>query len=133
MTIGIIAALDLELNELKAAMADTETETVSGIEFVRGTVEGRPVVAAVCGIGKVYAAMCAQTMCDRYGVTHLVNTGIAGSLDAALDIGDVVVSRDVMYHDFDCHFVNYPIGQVPGQDVLAFPADEALIRLAFDF
>lgn len=129
--LGIIGAMNVEVEILKHKMVDMVPQQRGKVVYCQGKLAGLDVVIAQCGVGKVHAAMCAQTMCDRYGVTHLVNTGIAGSLDAALDIGDVVVSRDVMYHDFDCHFVNYPIGQVPGQDVLAFPADEALIRLAF--
>ena len=64
-------------------------------------------------------------------MTHIVNTGIAGSLCADLDIGDLVVSRDAMYHDFDCVHFGYEMGKVPGMDTVAFPADERLIRFAF--
>jgi adenosylhomocysteine nucleosidase len=64
-------------------------------------------------------------------VTHIVNTGIAGSLSAQLDIGDLVVSRDAMYHDFDCVHFGYEMGKVPGMDTVAFPADESLAALAF--
>ena len=88
-------------------------------------------VIVQCGVGKVNAAACAQILCDCYGVTHLVNTGIAGSLCAELDIGDLVVSRDAMYHDFDCVHFGYPYGKVPGMDVTAFPADETLFAYAF--
>ena len=84
-----------------------------------------------CGVGKVNAAMCAQILCSVFGVTHLVNTGIAGSLNAQLDIGDLVVSRDAMYHDFDCNAFGYPSGKVPGMDVIAFPADGKLMECAF--
>ena len=84
-----------------------------------------------CGIGKVNAALCAQILCDCFGVTHIVNTGIAGSLCTELDIGDLVVSRDAMYHDFDCCAFGYPVGKVPDMDVIAFPADGAMIRLAY--
>ena len=82
-------------------------------------------------MGKVNAALCAQILRDCFGVTHLVNTGIAGSLCAELDIGDLVVSQDAMYHDFDCVHFGYPYGQVPGMDVTAFPADETLMAYAF--
>jgi adenosylhomocysteine nucleosidase len=81
-------------------------------------------------VGKVNAAMCAQILCSVFGVTHLVNTGIAGSLCADLDIGDLVVSEDAMYHDFDCVHFGYEMGKVPGMDVVAFPADENMIRYA---
>jgi len=85
-----------------------------------------------CGVGKVNAAMCAQIMCSVFKVTHLVNTGVAGSLCTELDIGDILVSTDAMHHDFDCSPMGYTPGQIPGLDVLAFPADEKLTALAFD-
>ena len=94
------------------------------------SIEGKEVVTAVCGIGKVNAAICAQVLCDCFGVTHIVNTGIAGSLCAQQDIGDLVVSTDAMYHDFDCVHFGYEMGRVPGMDTVAFPADERLIRYA---
>ena len=132
MRIGIIGAMQMEVDALQAAMESPASETVSGITFVTGRIGKHDIVAAQCGIGKVFAAMCAQTLCDRFGVTHLVNTGIAGSLDNELDIGDVVVSRDVMQHDFDCFHFGYPMCKIPGLDVVAFPADEKLIAMAFD-
>jgi 5'-methylthioadenosine/S-adenosylhomocysteine nucleosidase len=89
-------------------------------------------VVVQCGIGKVNAAMCAQIMCSVFGVTHLVNTGVAGSLCNELDIGDILVSVDAMHHDFDCSPVGYVPGKIPGLDVLAFPADEKLSVLAFE-
>ena len=64
-------------------------------------------------------------------MTHIVNTGVAGSLKAELDIGDLVISRDAMYHDFEVTALGYPHGKVPGMDVVAFPADEKLMTLAF--
>ena len=95
-----------------------------------GKLEGLDVVVVQCGVGKVNAAMCAQILCSVYGVTHIVNTGIAGSLCADLDIGDLVICRDAMYHDFDCVHFGYEMGKVPGMDVVAFPADEAMIGYA---
>ena len=127
MTIGIIAAMDLELNELKAAMADTETETVSGIEFVRGTVEGRPVVAAVCGIGKVYAAMCAQTMILRYAPDAIVNIGVAGTLTKDLVVMDIAIAGQVCQHDMDTSALGDPVGLISGADRIYFPADPAIV------
>ena len=127
MTIGIIAAMDLELNELKAAMADTETETVSGIEFVRGTVEGRPVVAAVCGIGKVFAAMCAQTMILRYAPDAIVNIGVAGTLTKDLGVMDIAIAGQVCQHDMDTSALGDPVGLVSGADRIYFPADLTIV------
>lgn len=129
--LGIIGAMTVEIETLKAQMQDLSVVQKTDMEFYQGTLEGLPVVAVVCGVGKVNAALCVQILCDCFEVTHVVNTGVAGSLCAELDIGDLVVSQDVMYHDMDCHSLKYPIGQVPGLSVLAFPADEALLGYAF--
>ena len=129
--LGIIGAMAVEIETLKDAMQNVKTSCRTGMEFYEGKLEGLEVVVVQCGIGKVNAAMCAQILCDQFGVTHLVNTGIAGSLCAQLDIADLVVSRDAIYHDFDLRFWDRPIGQVPGMGVTAFPADDTLIETAF--
>ena len=129
--LGIIGAMDLEVETLLGVLENHRAEDRGGCTFHLGVLEGLDVVIVRCGVGKVNAAMCAQILCDRYAVTHIVNTGIAGSLCADLDIGDLVVSMDAMYHDFDCVHFGYDMGKVPGMDVVAFPANEELIRLAF--
>lgn len=133
MRLGIIGAMDVEVATLKENMVNRTEKTVAGSIYWEGTLEGLPVVVVQCGVGKVNAALCVQILCSCFGVTHVVNTGIAGSLDAELDIGDFVISRDAIYHDFDCHSLNpnYIVGQVPGLPVRNFPADDALIKLAF--
>ena len=129
--LGIIGAMKIEVETLKDSLTDLTVSCHTDMEFYEGTLEDLPVVIVQCGVGKVNAAMCAQILCSCYGVTHLVNTGIAGSLCAELDIGDLVVSLDTMYHDFDCVNFGYPMGRVPGLDTTAFPADETMIRYAF--
>jgi len=128
--LGIIGAMAVEVELLKEKMENLAVKNHAGMEFYEGSLEGMPAVVVQCGVGKVNAAMCAQVLCSIFGVTHLVNTGIAGSLCADLDIGDLVVSRDAMYHDFDCVHFGYEMGRVPGMDVTAFPADEAMIGYA---
>lgn len=130
--LGIIGAMEQEVETLLAQMEQKTAEMVAGSTFYEGKLSGLDVVVVQCGIGKVNAALCAQILCTKYGITHAVNTGIAGSLRAELDIGDLVVSRDAMYHDFDCAHFGYPYGKVPGMDVVSFPADETMIKLAFD-
>ena len=129
--LGIIGAMQVEVEILLGKMENKTEKTVAGSTFYEGTLEGLPAVVVQCGVGKVNAAMCTQTLCNCFGVTHLVNTGIAGSLCADLDIGDLVVSTDAMYHDFDCVHFGYPYGKVPGMDVTAFPADETMLGYAF--
>ena len=133
MKLGIIGAMDVEVAALKECMLNKSERTIAGAVYCEGLLENLPVVVVQCGVGKVNAALCVQALCDCYNVTHVVNTGVAGSLDAKLDIGDFVISRDAVYHDFDCHILNpnYPVGQVPGLSVRAFPADDYLMNLAF--
>ena len=130
--LGIIGAMQVEVEILLGQMENKAARTVPGTTFYSGTLEGGDAVVVQCGVGKVNAALCAQILCDCFAVTHLVNTGIAGSLCAELDIGDLVVSRDAMYHDFDCVHFGYPFGRVPGMDVTAFPADETLTGYAYE-
>ena len=131
MKLGIIGAMAVEIAALKENMEELTSSDYAGMTFYEGKLQGLSVVLVQCGIGKINAAMCTQVLVDRYEITHVVNTGIAGSLDAKLDIGDLVISRDAIHHDFDLRFWGRPIGQVPGMDVIAFPADEKLKQLAF--
>ena len=132
MKLGIIGAMDVEVALLKEKMENITAKDRAGSSYFEGTLEGAPAVVVQCGVGKVNAALCAQILISEFGVTHLVNTGIAGSLCADLDIGDLVVSQDAIYHDFDISYWGRAIGEVPGMGVVAFPADEAMIACAFD-
>ena len=128
--IGIIGAMEEEVAELKKDMQIDETIEQAGMVFCKGSLGGKDVVIVRSGIGKVNAGICAQILVDRFGVDTLINTGIAGSLDAQIDIGDMVISTDALHHDMDATEFGDPIGQVPRMDTLAFPADERLIGLA---
>ena len=131
MKLGIIGAMAVEITTLKENMIDMQQTERTGMVFYEGKLQGVDAVVVQSGIGKVNAAVCTQILCDCFGVTHIVNTGIAGSLLAELDIGDLVISRDAIHHDFDLRFWGRPVGQVPGFDVTAFPADERMMALAF--
>ena len=129
--LGIIGAMQEEVETLLALMENKKELRKAGSVFYEGVLEGLPAVIVQCGVGKVNAAMCAQVLCDLFEVTHLVNTGIAGSLCPDLDIGDLVVSRDAMYHDVDATAFGYPFGKVPGLDTIEFPADKTMMDYAF--
>ena len=129
--LGIIGAMELEVETLLEKMEEKSSCVMAKSTFYTGKLQGLDAVVVQCGVGKVNAAICAQILCSCFGVTHLVNTGIAGSLSAELDIGDLVVSRDAMYHDFDCVHFGYEMGRVPGMDVVAFPADAGMMDLAY--
>ena len=124
--IGIIAAMDVEMKSLRSYMEDTETEVISGIRFVRGTLEGKDVVTAVCGIGKVFAALCAQTMILHYQPRCIINTGVAGTLTDALTIGSIAVSSAVVQHDMDTSPLGDPVGLISGINKVELPADRLL-------
>lgn len=131
--LGIIGAMTVEVQTLKDQMQNVSVHNYAGMEFFEGVLEGLPAVVVQCGVGKVNAAMCMQILYDCFCVTHVVNTGVAGSLCAELDIGDFVISENAVYHDFDCHVINdsYVVGQVPGLSVRAFPADRELTKIAY--
>lgn len=131
MKLGIIGAMDVEVAALKEKMRQATTATHAGSVYWEGILEGTPAVVVQCGVGKVNAALCAQILISVHGVTHIINTGIAGSLCADLDICDLVISQDAIHHDFDLRFWGRPIGQVPGMDVVAFPADASLMDKAY--
>ncbi len=128
--LGIIGAMEEEVNQLKEVMEGVSVETRASMEFFKGNLEGRPVVVVRSGIGKVNAGICTQILADIYGVKAVVNTGIAGSLQARIDIGDIVLSTDTLQHDVEAEAFGYPAGQIPRMDRLSFPADERLLRCA---
>lgn len=129
MILGIIGAMAVEVETIKNTMTDVIVVHKAGMEFYDGKLEGVPAVLVQCGVGKVNAAICTQILCDCFGVTDIVNTGIAGSLVVQLDIGDLVVGAGAMHHDFDCTAFGYPRGQVPGMPEW-FTADHKLVFLA---
>lgn len=130
--IGIIGAMELEVEELQAGMNQLKITEKAGMKFYEGTLNGASVVVVRCGIGKVNAALCVQILADLYQVTHVINTGVAGSLNAKLDIGDILISRDALHHDMDVTIFGYQPGEVPQMGFREFVADEQLIRLALD-
>ncbi|MBO5270307.1 MAG: 5'-methylthioadenosine/adenosylhomocysteine nucleosidase [Clostridia bacterium] len=127
--IGIIAAMQVEAETLKAKIVSPEEETVSGILFTSGILCGVPVVLAVCGEGKVNAAVCAQSMILRYGVDLLLNTGVAGNLSDDLAVGDVAIATDTVEHDYDISLLGYAPGMVLGINMIHIPCDENAVAL----
>ncbi len=128
--IGIIGAMDEEVDRLKAEMDQPKVEQIAAWTFYKGKLFGKDAVVVTGGVGKVNAAICAQILVDRFWTDALVNTGVAGALDPSIDIGDMVISTDVLHHDMDASALGDPVGQVPRMDTFAFPADEDLVRKA---
>ncbi|MBQ1821861.1 MAG: 5'-methylthioadenosine/adenosylhomocysteine nucleosidase [Lachnospiraceae bacterium] len=132
MKIGIIGAMAEEVSELKASLQDAKETKIARMEFCEGSFGNTDVVVVQSGIGKVNAAACAQILINHFGVTHVMNTGVAGSLNAKIDIGDIVVSTDAMYHDVDATIFGYAKGEVPQVGTASFVADEMLRKAAVE-
>lgn len=125
--IGIIGAMDEEIELLKQNMTDEKEETIANCLFIRGTLCGKEVVLLKSGIGKTNAAMAATIMYERYQPEFTINTGSAGGFKEDLNVGDLVISNEVLYHDVDVTAFDYVYGQVPGMPE-AFAADPHLIE-----
>ena len=128
--IGIIGAMDEEVAILKESMEVQDMMERAGMTFVKGIMSGKEVVVVRSGIGKVNMGICAQILIDCFGVDTLINTGVAGSLDADINIGDIVISTDAVQHDMDVSMLGDPVGQIPRMDTLSFPADKELVKKA---
>lgn len=126
-SIGIIGAMQVEVELLIARMEHVSSVRLGSLVFHEGDLRGMHVVVAQSGVGKVHAAMCAEAMIVHFHVGACINTGIAGALAPNLTIGDVVISTDVVHHDMDVCNLGYKKGQIPGAETLTFPADPTLI------
>ena len=130
--LGIIGAMDEEVAKIKEEMTDVTVTTVAGMDFYQGKLGGRDAVVVRSGIGKVNAGMCTQILADRFAISAVINTGIAGSLRNEINIGDIVLSADTVQHDMDASGFGYKVGQIPRVDTYSFPADETLRNLALE-
>ena len=128
--VGIIGAMALEVSSLKGQLSGCRISKKAGMEFCEGKIGGVDVVVVRCGIGKVNAALCVQILCDDHHVTHVINTGVAGSLNNDLNIGDILISKDAVHHDVDVTVFSYRKGEVPQLGVREFPADPHLVEAA---
>lgn len=128
--VGIIGAMEEEVEGIRKMLDWPCDMERSGLRFTSGSLEGMEVVVVHSGVGKVNAAMCAQCLIDSFPITQIINTGVAGSLDARLDIGDIVVSTDVLHHDMDVTGCGCEIGQIPRMDTLSFPGDPDMAEVA---
>jgi len=127
--IGIIGAMDSEVEILFAQMSEKEKININNLTFYKGKLFDKDVVIVKCGIGKINAALCTQLLILNFKVDKVINTGIAGATGKGLKIYDFVVSTETVYHDFDTVFFGYKPGQVPGMPE-TFKADEKLVETA---
>ncbi len=128
--LGIIGAMDEEVAKIKEVMEDVEIMTKASMDFYKGKLNNKDVVVVRSGIGKVNAGICTQILVDVYNVRAVINTGIAGSVNAAIDIGDIVLSTDTLQHDVDATGFGYELGVIPRMEASTFVADEKLRKLA---
>ena len=126
MKIGIIGAMKIEVEKLCSMAENVKKEKVGGIEFNVGDLCGHQVIIAVCGVGKVFAAMCAQVMILNYSPDAIINTGVAGALASELRVGDVAVAENVVQHDMDTSPIGDPVGLISGINMVQIPADEKI-------
>ena len=123
---GIIGAMDPEVTSLQESLTDPKSEIIADMKFVSGKLGQTEAVIVKCGMGKVNAGICAHTLIQKYGCTKIINTGVAGSLDNRIDIGDIVVSTEAVQHDFDVSIIGFQKGEIPYTGLVAFPSDPAL-------
>lgn len=128
--LGIIGAMDEEVARLKEMISGLHIVQRAGMEFYKGQIHEKNVVVVKCGVGKVNAAMCTQAMIDLFSVDAIINTGIAGSLDAGIDIGDIVLATDTVEHDMDVAALGYEPGVIPDTETSVFATDVELLDIA---
>lgn len=131
-SIGIIGAMEQEVSCLKDKMEQVTVVRKASMEFLEGTLEGKHVVIVRSGIGKVNAAVCTQILADVFDVEAIINTGIAGSLNNDINIGDIVISTDVVHHDVDATGFGYPKCQIPQMEEFSFQANLKMRKLAVE-
>lgn len=130
--IGIIGAMEVEVQLLKEAMAAQGNCTISSfarLDFYEGSIGGHHCVVVMCGIGMVNSAACTQALIDKFGVDAIINTGVAGSLDTKMDIGDVLIATSAVNHLFDLTNLGYEAGLVPGFKSPYYPCSKPLQKL----
>ena len=127
--IGVIGAMQTEIDDLRAQMTDVTVQTVAGTDFVCGKWEGRRLVAAVSGVGKVFSAMCTQAMILTFSPDLILNVGVSGSLSPTLGIGDIAVADSVVQHDMDTTAIGDPPGMLSGINRVDLPCTARYVRL----
>ena len=132
MTLGIIGAMQMEIENLKPSIKNATFETISGATFMKGQIDGIDVVAAVSGVGKVFAAVCTEIMILHFGVDRIINIGVAGTLVRDLKVLDVAVAESAVQHDMNTSALGDPVGLISGINVVNFEADKELTKIVCD-
>ena len=122
--IGIIGAMDVEVDGFNKFLEDLKTEKAGPLTFYTGKLFGKEVVTTVCGIGKVAAAMGAEAMLMKYSPDIIINSGVGGGIAKGLKVGDVVIAEKAIQHDFDLSLLDSPKGFIPGIGGIEMKAEE---------
>ena len=130
--IGIIGAMDIEVESIKALLCDTTLEVISGVNFVKGKFEGKEVVVAKCGVGKVFSALCTEAMILKFSPDVIINVGVAGCLTPELKIGDAVIADNVCQHDMDTSPLGDPVGMLSDINIIKIPSDQRVTSILED-
>ena len=126
--IGIIGAMAVEVDAIKAIAKDIKTTTISNIEFTQGTINKKEVVIARCGIGKVFAGICAEIMILNFKPEYILNVGVAGALSENLDVASIAISQSLVQHDMDTSPLGDPLGMISGINVINIEADKNIVK-----
>ena len=127
--VGIIGAMDVEVERICQNVSGPILHQLCGLDFLEGFIAETPVIVVRSGVGKVNAALCAQLLITKFKITHLINTGVAGALASGLNVLDLVISTEVMYHDVDATNWGYENCTVPGMP-RSFEANQELVKIA---
>ncbi len=133
MTIGILSAMHEEIYHLSLNITDRQITTIGNRDFISGTLEGQQVVAVFSRWGKVAAAQTATTLITTFAAEKIIFTGVAGAAAPEIEIGDVVISKDLVQHDMDASAIPaFKKFEVPLLGITHFKADHDLSILALD-
>lgn len=132
MAIGIIGAMDEEIEILLKNINLSKKEIKARMEFNIGTILGKEVIVVRSGIGKVNAAVCTQILIDDYNVEKIINVGVAGGIGENIYPGDVIIADTLVQHDVDTSVFGDKLGQIPRLETFDFKCDEKLVELAKD-
>ena len=127
--VGIIGAMSVEIEKIQAFIQNPKEEIISGMKFISGTISGKKVVVCVCGIGKVFAGICAQTMILTYHPKAIINIGVAGTLTTDLQITDIAIANQMVQHDMDTSPIGDPVGLISGINIVEIPCDPTLVKI----
>ncbi|MGL4688411.1 MAG: 5'-methylthioadenosine/adenosylhomocysteine nucleosidase [Fusobacteriaceae bacterium] len=130
MRIGIIGAMNEEIIQLKNIMTIESEENIAGFTYYIGKIENKKIVLVESGIGKVNSAVCTSLLLQKYNIEKVIFTGVAGAIGKELNIGDIVISSELIEHDFDCTAFGLEPGIIPRMENSIFKADKRLIDLA---